>query len=296
MMILNEKVILNEIMTKDYLNNIITVPPESSIFETLRKMQDNTIKRIVIAVKNKPVGIVTERDINRFLSNDKTSRAIDEIPIKHVMHKNVITITNGIEDLFDQCAARMITFRIGSVVIVNDNGEIVGVVSRTDLTKAFANVYGGKYMVKDYMNSKVVTCRKADSLKLALELMNKNNVSRLVVIDSTGNPLGLITTNTFLIHSDYFTKGKTRSRDYLLPIKGKNLTVNDLLEDRLITISQEDDLATAAGIMIKNAISGIPVVDNQKNLVGIVSKSNIVEAFSVVGTHNKLKLKYQDLY
>ena len=279
-----------------YSTNVITVPPESSIFETLHQMQNNMIKRVVVSVKNKPVGIVTERDINRFLANDKTARAIDEIPIKHVMQKNVITITDGIEDHFDQCAARMTTFKIGSVVLVNDVGEIIGIVSRTDLTKTYAKVFGGKYIVKDFMNSKLITCRKSDSLKLALELMNKNEVSKLVVINEVGKPLGLVTTNTFLTHSDYFTKGKTRSKDYLLPIKGKDLCVADLLEEKVITISSEDDLATAANIMIKNSISGIPVVDSQKNLVGIITKTNIVEAFSVVGLHNELKSKYQELY
>ncbi len=259
-------------------------------------MQEKLIKRIVIAVKNKPIGIVTERDINRFLANDKTSRAIDEIPIKHVMQKNVITITDGIEDHFEQCAARMVTFKIGSIVLVNDDGELIGIISRTDLTKAYANVFGGKNTVKEYMNPKVITCRKSDSLKLALDLMNKHEVSKLVVTDSLGNPLGLITTNTFLTHSDYFTKDQTRSRDYLLPVKSKNVTVGDLLKDKLITISEEDDLATAASIMIKKSISGIPVVDNQKNLIGIVSKTDVVRAFSVVGPHRELKTKYQELY
>ncbi len=164
------------------------------------------------------------------------------------------------------------------------------------MTKAYANVFGGKNTVKEYMNPKVITCRKSDSLKLALDLMNKHEVSKLVVTDSLGNPLGLITTNTFLTHSDYFTKGQTRSRDYLLPVKSKNVTVGDLLEDKLITISEEDDLATAASIMIKKSISGIPVVDNQKNLIGIVSKTDVVRAFSVVGPHRELKTKYQELY
>ncbi len=296
MSLLNQKINLGETMGKEYSDKVVTVSPESSVFETLRLMQEKLIKRIVVIVKNKPVGIVTERDINRFLANDKTARAIDEIPIKHVMKKNIITITDGIEDHFEQCAARMVTFKIGSVILVNDDGELIGIISRTDLTKAYANVFGGKYTVKEYMNPKVITCRKSDSLKLALVLMNKHEVSKLVVIDSSGNPIGLITTNTFLTHSDYFTKGQTRSRDYLLPGKSKNVTVGDLLEDKLITISDEDDLATAASIMIKKLISGIPVVDNQKNLIGIISKTDVVRAFSVVGPHKELKTKYQELY
>jgi CBS domain-containing protein len=48
--------------------------------------------------------------------------------------------------------------------------------------------------------------------------------------------------------------------------------------------------------MIKNQVSGIPVVDSNHNLIGIVSKTDVVRAFSIVGPHEKLKLKYKELY
>ncbi len=294
--ILNQKMREIQNMEKRYSTPIITIRPESSIFDALLQMQTNFVKHIVITTKNIPVGIVTERDINRFLGEDKTAHAIDEIPIKHVMQKNVMTINDGIEDHFDQCATRMETFKIGSIVIVNDDGELSGIVSRTDLTKYYARVFGGNYLVKNFMSKKVVTCRRTDSLKFASSLMNKNQVSRLVVTDEEGYPVGLISTNTLLIHSDYFTKGKTRTRDYLLPINGEKLTVKDLLTDDLLTINEEEDLAVAASIMIKNKVGGIPVVDSNQNLIGIVSKTDIVRAFSIVGLHKELKSKYRELY
>ncbi|MFB5612420.1 MAG: HPP family protein [Nitrosarchaeum sp.] len=294
--VLNEKVSKTNNMEKGYSSPVITVKPESSVYEALLQMQTNFVKHIVVAVKNIPVGIVTERDINRFLGEDKTVHALDEIPIKHVMQKNTITIVDGTEDHFDQCAARMETFKIGSVILTNDSGELIGIVSRTDLTKSFASVYGGKYLVKNFMNKKIITCRRSDSLKFALSLMNKNQVSRLIVTDENGSPVGIISTNTLLTHSDYFTKGNTRSRDYLIPINGGKLTVNDLLTDELVTISEEEDLAVAASKMIKNKIGGIPVIDSSHNLIGIVSKTDIVRAFSIVKPHEKLRSKYKEVY
>jgi len=294
--VLNEKRIEINSVRKTYSSPVITIKPESSIFDALLQMQTNFIKHIVVAVKNIPVGIVTERDINKFLEENKTAYAINEIPIKHVMQKNIITIVNGTEDHFEQCAARMETFKIGAVILINDNGELTGIISKTDLTKSFANVFGGKYLVKNFMNKKIVTCRRSDSLKFALSLMNKNQISRLIVTDENGYPVGLISTNTLLTHSDYFTKGNTRSRDYLLPINGEKLTVNDLLTDELVTINEEEDLAVAASKMIKNKIGGIPVVSSENNLVGIVSKTDVVRAFSVVGSHEEIKLKYKELY
>ena len=284
-------------MTARNSSPVITVNPETSIYETLKTMQTNFIKHIVVSSKNKPLGVVTERDINKFLENDKTARAIDEIPIKHVMTKNVISLVDGLDDHFSQCASRMDTFKIGCVVLTDDNGELIGIVSRTDIAKAYSVAFGGKYLVKDYMTKKVVTCRKSDSLKYALDLINRNEVSRLVVTDENGSPIGLVTTNTFLTHSDYFTNDKTRSRDYLLPLnKGDKLTVANMLTDEMLTIDQEEDLAAAASLMVKNKINGIPVVDSSKNLVGVISKTDIVRAFTVVGPHEQLKSKYKELY
>lgn len=283
-------------MEKTYSSPVITINPESSIFEALLQMQTNFVKHIVISVKNLPIGIVTERDINKFLEEDKTAHAINEIPIKHVMKKNVITISEDIEDYFEQCAARMETFKIGSIVIINDNGELTGIITRTDLVKSFAVIFGGKYLVKNFMSKKVVTCRKTDSIKFAINIMNKNQISRLVVTNDDGFPVGLISTNTLLTHSDYFSKGNTRSRDYLLPINREKLIIKDLLSDELLTINEEEDLGVAANKMIKNKISGLPVVDSKNNLVGIISKTDVVRALSIVKPHEKLKLQYKELY
>jgi CBS domain-containing protein len=284
-------------MREGYSFPVITVSPETSIFDTLKQMQTNFIKHIIVSSKNRPLGIVTERDISKFLEDDKTSRAIDEIPIKHVMQKNVISLVDGSEDNFVQCAARMDTFKIGCIVLTDDGGELIGIISRTDIAKAYSVAFGGRYLVKDFMSKKVVTCRKSDSLKFALDLINRNEVSRLVVTNENGSPIGLITTNTFLTHSDYFTKNQTRSRDYLLPIKkGESLIVKDMLTDEILTIDQEEDLATAASLMVKNKINGIPVIDSNGNLVGVISKTDVVRAFTVVGPHEQLKLKYKELY
>jgi CBS domain-containing protein len=279
-----------------YTSPVITVEPESSIHDTLVQMQTNFIKRIVIASKNRPTGIVTERDISSFLEQDKTAKALDEIPIKYVMKKTPIIIPDGAEDHLEQCATRMETFKIGSVILVNDSGDLIGIVTKTDITKIFSKIYGGQYQVKNYMTKKLITCRKTDSLKFAQSMMNKNNISRLVVTDNKGIPVGIITTNNFLTHSDYFSNGKTRTRDYLLPLKSQNLQVRDLVSDDLLTIEEGEDLAKAASMMVKNKVSGIPVLDNNKNLVGVIDKSDVVRAFNNVKTDNELSQKYGYLH
>ena len=276
--------------------NVTTVTPEVSIKDVLQKMQSNFIKYIVVQVNNKPVGIVTERDINKFLENDKTARALEEISIEQVMEKNLITITDGTSDHVNQAAKDMKIFRIGSVIIVDSNGNLAGIITKTDITKVYGAVYGVKFKVKDYMSRKVVTCRKSDSLRFALNMINQNGISRLVVTSNNGKPLGVITTNDFLIHSSYFTKDKDGTREYLLPTDSENMCVGDLASKELLAVNLEDDLSIAAQKMIKNHINGIPVTDDNDQLVGVVSNLDVVKAFVKVPLTEDLLQKYSELY
>jgi CBS domain-containing protein len=269
-----------------------TLSAHNTVHDALTVMKVNFVKRVVIVKDRKPIGIITERDISRFLEKDRTKRSLDEVALREVMKKDLITIEANQTEFFEQCAARMITFKVGSIVITDDDGNLVGITTQTDITTAFASAHAGKYLVRDYMTEKIVTCRDSDLLQYALEIMNKNDVSRLIVTDSSGMLKGIITTNTFLKHSEYF-KSEIRSRDYLRPSMADRITAGDLLVEEIITVTADEDLANAASLMIRNNISGIPVVTDMLRLVGIVSKFDVVRAYSNVVPHREILERYR---
>lgn len=273
---------------------VFTLSGHDTVHDALVLMQTDFLKRIVIVRDRKPIGIVTERDINRFLENDRTRRALDEIQIKEIMKKNLITIQANQANHFEQCATRMITFRVGSIIITDDNGDLAGITTKTDVTAAYASMHSGKYKVKDYMTDRVIMCRDSDLLHYALEILNKNDVSRLAVTDSGGKLKGIITTNTFLRHSQYF-KTTSKTRNYLLTTEmHDNRIVSDLIGDEVLTVEPDDDLANAASLMMKNRIGGIPVVSGEDlKLMGMVSKLDVVRAYSNVVPHEKIIEKYR---
>ena len=268
-----------------YTTPVITLCPEDTIHDALFLMRKNDIKRIVIANGSIPVGIVTERDIGKFLQNDKTSRTLDKISLNEIMSRNLFTISKDQDELLVQCAIRMDAFQIGSIIIVDDE-KLVGIVTKSDLTKHFSNSFAGAYKVKDYMNTKLITCRKSDSLSFALTMLNKNKIARLVVTDNDGRPVGIISYDTFLKNSEYFKLDKQNTRDYLLPkISTKELLVSDLIGNELLTIGYADDLAKAARLMAEYKISGIPVTDENGNLEGVISATDVIRAYHEVKVH-----------
>ena len=136
--ILNQNLELSSDMKlKQYSSPIVTLSDESIIDRVLTKMQLNHIKTVVITSNDNPQGIITETDIVKFLEDDNTNRALDEIPVTEIMKKRLITITNGQQDHLHQCASRMEIFKIGSVIVLDDDGYSIVITTKTDITEAY---------------------------------------------------------------------------------------------------------------------------------------------------------------
>jgi CBS domain-containing protein len=277
---------------RQYSTPVHTLTASHSIHDALIMMKSNFIKRVVVSRDKKAIGILTERDISRFLERDTTKRSLSEIPLKEIMKKDLITITAGQEDFLFQCATRMMTFKIGSIIITDENGDLAGIVTRTDITRVFASRYPGKYRVRDYMSEKTVTCRNSDYLRYALEILNKNDISRLIVTDNFGHVRGIITTNTFLKHSDYFKRSNGVDRKYLLGKENASLTVDSLIGKEILVVEPDYDLANAAHLMVQNNISGMPVIA-ENLLVGVITKFDVVRAFCDVPFHKDVLKEYR---
>ncbi len=271
-----------------YTAPVITLSHEKTIHDAIFLLLQNDIKRIVVVKDSIPIGIVTERDIGGFLEHDASSRTLDEIQLEEIMSQNIVTVNSEQEDLAAQAAIRMITFQISSVIVVNEDGMLVGIITKSDIAKNFAQLYRGTYRVHNYMSKKLMTCRKSDSLLFALNMLNKSKISRLVVTDNEGKAVGIISYDTFLRNSGYF-KAEKATRDYLLPsASAKSMTVGSLLGPDLLTMRADDDLAQAAKLMTEYKVSGMPVVDSNDNLDGIISSTDVVRAYSEIETHFRL--------
>jgi len=54
------------------------------------------------------------------------------------------------------------------------------------------------------------------------------------------------------------------------------LLAKDIMTKKVITISKDATLAELAKLLIKNKISGVPIVDKREELVGIVTEADII--------------------
>jgi acetoin utilization protein AcuB len=126
-----------------------TITPDTSIQDALRRMHEVHVRRFpVLDSSGKLVGIVAERDLLYASPSPATALSIYEIhyllaklTVAEVMKRDIVTIT---EDSLVEDAARIMTDRkIGSLPVVRD-GQLVGIITETDLFKLFSELLGAR--------------------------------------------------------------------------------------------------------------------------------------------------------
>jgi acetoin utilization protein AcuB len=125
----------------------VTVTPDTSVQDALNLMHEHQFRRLpVVDEKGRLVGIVSERDLlyaspppATWLSDLDLNHLIAELKLNKVMTREVITAT---PDTFVEDAARlMVENKIGGLPVVDENSLVVGVVTETDIFRAFIELY-----------------------------------------------------------------------------------------------------------------------------------------------------------
>lgn len=131
--------------------------------------------------------------------------------------------------------------------------------------------------VKNRMSENPRTVGLDSSVTEAFSLMKENSIRRLPVVDKE-KVVGIITVSdlnqatpsmatTLSIHELNYLLAKTKIKD-IMPKRQK-----------LITIGPENYIETAARLMRMNKVSGLPVLDANGKLVGIITETDIFDAF-----------------
>ena len=273
------------------LKRTITIAPNTSLLDARGILLRHNLKRLVVINSKKcPVGIITEKDIA------KTIYALGDRPIKSVkvsgfMSKKLFTVKKN-ASVYD-CAKIMKKHRISSVIVLGKNGILEGLITKTDLTTIFLTHAVSPLKVSKIMTRRIVTAMPGDSLLYVESLLIHNRISR-IVIHRKRIPVGIITYRDFvpakLPHWIVQSADPKEVEDYRIKKDLSDFQVNqmshllhfkavDIMTPNPITVKADEDVGVAVLLMIRNGISGLPVVKNSK-LVGIITKADIVKAIA----------------
>jgi CBS domain-containing protein len=71
-------------------------------------------------------------------------------------------------------------------------------------------------------------------------------------------------------------------------------TISDIMQPRPIVIRRDGSLHRTLELLIENKISGLPVVDDKGQLVGVLSEKDLLKIFSEVGSHSVESIMTRD--
>lgn len=128
--------------------------------------------------------------------------------------------------------------------------------------------------VADYMTDRVITVSPDTKINMAVSVMKENQIHRLPVID--GDQLvGLVTEGTIQAASpSKATSLSIYEVNYLL----NKMTVGEIMEKEVKTISKDAQLEDAISTMRHNDIGVLPVMDG-KQVVGIITTNDVLDGF-----------------
>ncbi|MCP4416289.1 MAG: CBS domain-containing protein [Chloroflexi bacterium] len=136
-----------------------------------------------------------------------------------------------------------------------------------------------KELVRNWMTQDVITVQPTTILPEAHQIMMDEEIRRLPVVDDNRVLLGIITLGDVRgAQPSPATSLNIWELNYLL----SSLTIQKIMTPKPITIGPDATIGDAARTMLEHRVSGLPVVDEDGKLAGILTESDI---FSMVVIH-----------
>lgn len=141
--------------------------------------------------------------------------------------------------------------------------------------------------VTDLMNKDVVTVRADVSVDSLIELLLDRGLSRVPVVDETGQPVGMVAKTDLIVASHW--SGDTEAERPAIPVSSNvrytpegfhvhptGAVVRDVMTPMLVSLPETASVAEAAQLMATQHLHGVPVTSASGELVGLLSTSDIV--------------------
>jgi len=118
--------------------------------------------------------------------------------------------------------------------------------------------------VKDIMTKEVINVTKETPIYKAMELMRKNDITGVPVVEEDMTLAGILTEKDVL-------------RLFYADEQEKNKTVKDFMTRPAVHYKENDSLQTICDFMMINYFRRVPITSKKGKLVGIISRADVIE-------------------
>lgn len=240
---------------------VITVSSDADLVDAVSVMTLRSIGNVVVVDDDKPVGVLTERELLRYLAFRKE---IPDILVGEVSLHGFAQLTADAR--IEDAARIMVNKKSRLLVFKRDESwqqKLAGIVTATDLLRAFVAA-GKNPSIRRVIRRKVFALDYDRTILAAIKMMYRHGIGS-VIVERNGAPYGIFT-----------------ERDLLSRVLPRHVSLEDKV-GRYCThpvkmYRRRIGARTAGRFMIANAIKRLPLTYKGK-ITGIITTRDLVEAF-----------------
>lgn len=129
--------------------------------------------------------------------------------------------------------------------------------------------------VSEVMSRELFIVRPEDTLERVNEIFRGKAIHHIPVVDKNGKLCGIVSKSDFLQVNHMLCLFNKEKYDCYNEKLYKAVRVEEIMTQKVATLTPDDALTVAAGIFSENLFHALPVVD-EGNLVGIVTTQDLL--------------------
>lgn len=179
------------------LRNLIVVNqlrPIDIAFDILSK--HNIRRLILVDNENNYVGVVIQEDLFTYLEEDVYK--ID-LKISNIIKSGKKVLTLDIESSIEDALVIMQNYKIGSIIVTNDD-EYIGIITEKDILKLTFKEVDTTSNIEEFMTKPLVTVNEDELVATVIDVMKHRKIRRVVVINNNNEIIGILTNRDILKH------------------------------------------------------------------------------------------------
>ena len=137
--------------------------------------------------------------------------------------------------------------------------------------------------VSEIMTPDLISVYKSDTMDKVHKIFNEHQIHHVLVVDNTGKLAGVISKGGYNLLCERFTLLKPEKTEMTNLHFFKSLRAEEVMRSQLAVLKPSDPISKAVGYFKENIFRAMPIIDEEHNLVGILT------------TYDLLVFAYKDL-
>lgn len=247
---------------KDIMAEALTIDKSETLSHALDLMEKHDVRRLLVTKDGELIGVVTQRGIARALgTRKKSSLPASSLHVATAMDEHLAMIS------LDDGAEKAVQLLKGEDILAVMDSSLVGWVTPNEvLAILHLKGYAGGIMKSP------ITTTLGERVVHVWRCMCEEGIGRMPVIDD-GQLLGMVT------ESD-IARAMRAFRD-IVPghqqeMRVRNLIISDIMSVNVTFVRTNTPLQEVVDVMLKENIGGVPVLDLRDNVVGMITRRDII--------------------